>query len=275
MSYFGVHNHTEYSNLRMLDCTNKLKELIKTARQMGLTGVAITDHESVSGHVKAIQIQKQLLDEKIDFKISLGNEIYLVDSLEEVKDNYQSGVTKFFHFILIAKDAVGHHQLRKISSSAWRNSFKTGKMERVPTIKAELEEIIGEDKGHIIASTACIGSELAYWILNKNKNKILDFIGWCQDVFLPENFYLEMQPNDCKEQVFVNQSIIKIADQLNIPYIISTDVHYLTKGQAKVHEAYLNSRDDESRETSDFYKTCYLMTREEIHEWMDKQLILL
>ena len=272
MSYFGVHNHTEYSNLRMLDCTNKLKELIKTARQMGLTGVAITDHESVSGHVKAIQIQKQLLDEKIDFKISLGNEIYLVDSLEEVKDNYQSGVTKFFHFILIAKDAVGHHQLRKISSSAWRNSFKTGKMERVPTIKAELEEIIGEDKGHIIASTACIGSELAYWILNKNTNKILDFIDWCQDVFLPENFYLEMQPNDCKEQVFVNQSIIKIADQLNIPYIISTDVHYLTKGQAKVHEAYLNSRDDESRETSDFYKTCYLMTREEIHEWMDKQI---
>lgn len=93
-----------------------------------------------------------------DFKIGLGNEIYLVDSLEEVRENYESGVTKFYHFILIAKDAKGYEQIRRISAeSAWNNWYKTGRMERVPTIKSELEEIIGEDKGHIIATTACLG----------------------------------------------------------------------------------------------------------------------
>ena len=134
MSYYSLHCHTEFSNLRMLDSTTKLNDLINKAVEMKLLGVSISDHESISGHVKAIQKQKQLLEKGIDFKIMLANEIYLVDSLEEVRDNYQSKVTKFYHFILLAKDAIGHRQMRQLSSLAWSNSFRTGKVERVPTI---------------------------------------------------------------------------------------------------------------------------------------------
>lgn len=272
MSYMNLHTHSEYSNLRMLDSTNKLQKLIDKAIEIGLNGIALTDHDCVSGHVKAIQRQKKLMDNNVDFKIILGNEIYLVDSLEEVRDNYKGKETKFFHFILLAKDELGAEQIRRISSSAWENSFFTGKMERVPTVKQTLENIIGNEKGHIIASTACLGGELAYWILENKPDQCLEFIDWCQDVFLPENFYLEMQPNDCKEQVIVNQTIIKISEQLDVPYIISTDAHYLSADQSLVHEAYLNSKEDGSRETAEFYKTCYLMTAEEIHNWMDEQI---
>lgn len=70
-----------------------------------------------------------------DFKLILGNEAYLVDSLEEVRDNYKSGVTKFPHFLMLAKNQFGHEQLRILSSMAWENSFYTGTMERVPTLK--------------------------------------------------------------------------------------------------------------------------------------------
>ena len=272
MSYYSLHCHTEFSNLRMLDSTTKLNDLIDKAVEMKLLGVSISDHESISGHVKAIQKQKQLLEKGIDFKIMLANEIYLVDSLEEVRDNYQSKVTKFYHFILLAKDAIGHRQMRQLSSLAWNNSFRTGKVERVPTIKADVERIIGDDKGHIIAQTACIGGELAHHILNKDADGCLDFIDWCQNVFGEDNFYLEMQPNDVDEQVKVNKAIVSISEQLNIPYIITTDEHYLTADLAPVHEAYLKSREDESREVGDFYRTCYLMTPEEIHKWMDEQI---
>ena len=272
MSYFNLHTHTEYSNLRLLDSTNKLQKVIDKAIELGLNGIAITDHDTVSGHIKAIQRQKKLKEQGSDFKIILGNEIYLVDSLEEVKDNYQSGVTKFYHFILLAKDSIGAEQIRRISSSAWEYSFFTGKMERVPTIKQELVDIIGEDKGHIIASSACAGGEIAHWIIKNRPDKCLEFIDWCQDVFLPENFYLEMQPNDSDEQIRINQTIIKISEQLDVPYIITTDAHYLTADQSLVHEAYLNSREDGSRETAEFYRTCYLMTEEEVHQWMDNQI---
>lgn len=272
MNYYSLHCHTEFSNLRMLDSTTKLNDLIDKAIDMHLLGVSISDHESLSGHVKAIQKQKQLIEKGINFKIMLANEIYLVDSLEEVKDNYQSGVTKFYHFILLAKDAIGHRQMRQLSSLAWGNSFRTGKVERVPTIKTDVERIIGNDKGHIIAQTSCIGGELAHHILNNDADRCLEFIDWCQDVFGEDNFYLEMQPNDTEEQIRVNKAIIKISEQLDIPYIITTDEHYLTADLAPVHEAYLKSREDESREVGDFYRTCYLMTPEEIHKWMDEQI---
>lgn len=272
MSYFSLHCHTEYSNLRFLDSTNKLKDLINKAISLNLKGVAITDHEALSGWIKAIQIQKKLEEQGSDFRIFLGDEIYLVDSIEDVRDNYVPKQTKFYHFILIAKDEIGGKQIRQISSQAWENSFYTGKMCRTPIAKHQLETIIGNEKGHIIAQTACIGSELAHWVLNNNPIKCLEFIDWCQDIFLSENFYLEMQPNDCDEQVRVNQTIIKISEQLNIPYIITTDAHYLSADQRDIHTAYLNSREEDSRETGEFYRTCYLMDADEIHQWMDKQI---
>ena len=272
MSYYSLHVHSEMSNIRFLDSINKINDLIKYAISINLKGLALTDHETIAGWVRAIQHQKKLKEQGSDFKIMLGDEIYLVDSIEDVRDNYIPKQTKFYHFILIAKDEIGGKQIRQISSTAWENSFYTGKICRTPIAKSQLAEIIGDEKGHIIAQTACIGGELAYWILNDKPDKCLEFIDWCQDIFLEENFYLEMQPNDCEEQTKVNQVIIKISEQLNIPFIITTDAHYLSADQKDIHTAYLNSREDDSRETGDFYKTCYLMTDEEIHQWMDKQI---
>ena len=107
MSYYSLHCHTEYSNLRFLDSTNKLKELINKAISLNLKGVAITDHEALSGWIKAIQIQKKIQEQDSNFRIFLGDEIYLVDSIENVRDNYIPKQTKFYHFILIAKDEIG------------------------------------------------------------------------------------------------------------------------------------------------------------------------
>jgi DNA polymerase-3 subunit alpha len=42
------------------------------------------------------------------FKLAFGNEIYLTDT----RDSGQ----KYYHFILIAKDAIGHRALRELSS---------------------------------------------------------------------------------------------------------------------------------------------------------------
>lgn len=270
--YYNLHTHSQWSNLRMLDVVNKPEAILKKVQELGMGGFALTDHESLSGHIKMIQMQKKLMEEENPTRIFLGDEIYLVDSLEEVRDKYQSGVTKFFHFILVCKDSKGHEQLRKISSEAWSNSFRTGKTERVPIEKKAIERIIGEDKGHLIFSTACPGGEAAYWILNNKIDKLKEFITWCQKVALPENFYLEMQPNDAEGQVLINQTYEQIGNELGIKRIITTDAHMPSKEFLPIHEAYLNSREDEARETMEFYRTCYFMDSDEIHEWMDKQI---
>ena len=168
MSYTSLHNHTDYSNIRMLDSINQLPLVFERAKELKLNGVAITDHETLSGHIKAIQLLKSLRekakteeDKKYwnNFKLILGNEIYLTRN-NLTKENYVKGQDKYFHFILLAKDAEGHEQLRELSSRAWSHSFRQF-IERVPTYYQDVEEVIGVNPGHIIASTACLGSKFA------------------------------------------------------------------------------------------------------------------
>ena len=106
--FFNCHNHTHYSNLRLLDCIIKPKDLVNKAIELGLSGIAITDHEALSGHMEVNMYAKKIREKHPDFTIALGNEIYLTEDREKGQ--------KYYHFILIAKDAIGHKALRELSS---------------------------------------------------------------------------------------------------------------------------------------------------------------
>lgn len=270
---FETHSHSHYSNIRLLDSINRPKDMILTSYKLGLKGLCITDHEALCGHVEFLQLEKSLKKEgKIpeDFKIGLGNEIYLTDNRERSQ--------KYYHFILIAKDTIGHKQLRKLSSQSWYNSYFDRGMERVPTLKSELKEIIEESKGHIIATTACLGGELPELVLNlvkeensKNKNidiinsiktNIVNFLKFCSDLF-GSDFYIEIAPNaNSKEQIDFNNRVKNIAKALNIKMIFATDAHYLTVKDRPMHKAYLNSKNGE-REVDGFYSAAHLMDNQE------------
>ena len=268
--YFNCHNHTEYSNLRLLDCINKPKALINKAIELGLTGIAITDHECLSAHMEVNQYAKELREKNPDFTVALGNEIYLTDT----RDRGQ----RYYHFILIAKDAIGHRQLRELSTIAWKNSYVDRKMERVPLLKSELKEIVSKNKGHLIATTACIGGELGTEILKAEEaeavkdqdtayqhlQKIYDLITFCIDLF-GDDFYIECAPSTKDDQIRVNKRSKRIAEAFNLKMVVGTDSHYLTKAERQVHKAYLNSKEGE-REVDDFYEFSRLMDSDEIFE---------
>lgn len=269
---FETHCHSEYSNIRLLDCINRPKDLLTTAATLGYSGLTITDHECLSSHVQFLQLEKELKEKgKLpeDFKLGLGNEIYLTDT----RDKSQ----KYYHFILIAKDTIGHRALRELSSIAWYNSYYDRGMERVPTLKSELTKIVKKYPGHLIAATACLGGELATLtneLVKAEKNssdnimdikvKISQFLTYCKELF-GEDFYIEIAPAKSKDQVNFNNRVKGIAKAFNIPMIFATDAHYLTSKDRAVHKAYLNSKDGE-REVDDFYYYSHLMDNEEAFE---------
>lgn len=265
------HAHTMYSNIRLLDCINQPKALVDRAIELGLSGICITDHEALGAHVELDRLRQEYKKKYPDFKIGLGNEIYLTDDRESGQ--------KYWHFILIAKNATGHKMLRELSSTAWINSYFDRRMERVPTLKSELQEVIEKyGKGNLIASSACLGSEIDHYILamhdaeqigdmqaKKENFQALDYlIKWFKNLF-GEDFYLEVQPAKSTEQMIVNKKMKQIADYYKIKIIVTTDAHYLRPEDRKVHEAYLNSKGGE-RETDSFYKFAYLQSTEEIIE---------
>ena len=284
--YYSLHNHTCASNARLVDSINVIEDLIQYAFDLGLYGVALTEHETVNSHIKALkyvikQREKENHDPRWDeFKLILGNEIYLCRN-GLTSDNYDSKKDSFYHFILLAKDEEGHKQIRKLSTRAYGQSFMKNRMRRVPTYYSDIEEIIGKNPGHVIASTACIGGYFGKTILKASKfekneelfnEELFKLRSWCeylQSIFGKENFFLELQPSDNNEQIYVNKWLLKFSEELGIPAIVTTDSHYLTKEDRRFHKAYLNSKDGD-REVDEFYATTYMMTAEEIHQYMDK-----
>ena len=272
---FEVHSHTMYSNLRLLDAINRPKDLINRAIELGLAGIAITDHECISSHPEINFYQKEVQEAHPDFKIALGNEIYLTDT----RDSGQ----RYYHFILIAKNKEGHRALRELSSRAWMNSYWDRGLERVPTLKSDLEEILKKYPNSLIGTTACLGGELSVNTLELIKcehtkdengavvahNNIVNFLLWCKEVFGDGNFYIECAPGMSKEQVLVNKRFPAIAKAFDLKMVIGSDAHYLKKEDRYVHKAYLNSKFGE-REVDEFYEFAYLQDNEEIVEHLHR-----
>lgn len=309
--FMGIHNHSDYSNIRLRDALCTVEDLINTSILKGHRGVNLSDHECLSGHIEAQEYAKELhklkskYNEMVqegaskeelknefknkheiiskmpnDFTVSLGNEIYLVDSLEECRDNYKSGVTKFYHFVLVAKNEKGHEALRELSTHAWSNLFKTGMMERVPTTKEFLKEVMKKYKGDVIGSTACLGGELGQLVLElleiksrkhtdselyDIKLKIHNFIQMGIELF-GEDFVIELQPSYMAEQVAFNELALTIAKGYKLDFIVGLDTHYAILEDRPIHKAFLSSKDGE-REVDDFYGSTYLQSLTEIYEY--------
>lgn len=270
MEYPGsLHGHTEYSNIRLRDAIIKLKDGIDYALDLGHTVYAITEHECISNHIKALRYYQKIKQEHPDFKLILGNEIYLVrDGLTQ--ETYQSGQDRFWHFILLAKDAEGHKQIRELSTRAWRRSWKHGKMKRVPTYYQDLREVVGSNKGHVIASTACLGSYPAQLARDNKIDELREWLLDMQSIFGQDNFYLEMQPPAQldNEQDIYNHVLVNLSYELDIPYIVTTDAHYAKLEDRSIHKAYLNSQDGE-REVDEFYATTYMMSTNELEGYFE------
>ena len=242
------------------------------AIELGHECVAITDHETISSYVKAEKYYNKIKEKNPDFKLIRGNEIYLTRNDLNVK-NFDKSKDRYFHFILLCKDLEGYHQICELSTRAWRRSYISWRLRRRPTYYKDLKEIVGTNPGHLIASSACLGSQLDKFLLQYMDTNNIEYYetakSWCQyieNIFGKGNFYLEMQPSNNKEQVFVNKNLLKISKELGIPYIITTDSHYLRPEDAFIHETFLNAQDGE-REVKSFYETTYMMKDEEIRSF--------
>lgn len=230
MKRFSYHCHSHYSNLRLLDATIRPKALVDRAIELGLAGIALTDHESLGAHIELDKLQDKYRETNPDFKIVRGNEIYLTDT----RDTGQ----QYYHHILLALDSIGHKMLRQLSSQAWMASYYDRGMERVPTLKTEVEEVIKKyGQGHIYASSACLGSELDRAILdlheaeqignmageNEAHNRIVSFLEWCINTYGQDNFSLEVQPARSEEQLIVNRRMSSIAKAFGLPICVTED----------------------------------------------------
>ncbi|EKK0829941.1 DNA polymerase III subunit alpha [Campylobacter lari] len=229
MSQFThLHLHTEYS---LLDGANKLKELAKTLKAQGATSVAMTDHGNMFG---AIDFYKTMRAEGIKPIIGLEAYLHNHDDLSDKSSRQR------FHICLFAKNEIGYKNLMFLSSQSYIHGLYY-----YPRINKKLLEAHSEG---LICSSACLQGEVN-WHLNTKNERNLKFGAkgyegakeaalWYKKVF-GDDFYLEIMRHGIDDQKFIDDSIIKLAKELDIKIIATNDTHYTFKERAAAHEVFM------------------------------------
>ena len=229
MSQFThLHLHTEYS---LLDGANKIKQLAKKVKELGMDSVAMTDHGNMFGVIDFYTTMK-----KAGIKPIIGMEAYLHNQ-DDLDDKT---VRQRFHLCLYAKNDEGYKNLMYLSSQSYINGFYY-----YPRINKKLLRECAEG---LICSSACLQGEIN-WHLNTNSERnlkngskgyerALEVAREYQDIF-GEDFYLELMRHGIEDQLFIDEQVLRIGRELGIKVIATNDTHYLEQKSAQAHEAFM------------------------------------
>ena len=220
MDFVHLHTHTEFS---LLDGANKIKELPARAKELGMKAMAITDHGVMFGVVDFYKECK-----KVGIKPIIGCEVYVAPRTRFDKESNIDN--KYSHLILLAKNETGYKNLSILVSMGFIEGFYYK-----PRIDLELLEKYHDG---LICLSACLAGSVNKAILKEDMEEAKRIALWHKKIF-GDDYYLEVQPNGLPEQVLVNQKLVELSKELDIPLVATNDSHYLKKEDAYIHEILL------------------------------------
>ena len=223
-----LHVHTEYS---LLDGASKINSLVKRAKDLGMTSLAITDHGVLYG---IIDFYKACITEGI--KPVIGFEAYVTQDMTK-KEGKKS------HLILLAKNNIGLKNLFVLCSDAFTRGFYVK-----PRIDYDFLEAHSDG---IICLSACLAGDIPTMLLQGKEDEARKLAVRLKNIF-NDDFYIELQNHGIPEQIAVLPMLAKLAKELNIKTVATNDVHYVEQQDSKYQDILLCIQtntyiDDENR----------------------------
>ena len=222
MAFTHLHVHTEYS---LLDGSSKIKELAVRAKELGMDSMAITDHGAMYGVIDFYRAAREA-----GIKPILGCEVYVAPGSRFDRENVH-GEDRYYHLVLLAENNEGYQNLMKIVSKGYVDGFYYKP-------RVDMEVLKTYHKG-IIALSACLAGEvprfLARGLYEEAKEAVLKY----QEIFGRGNYFLELQDHGIPMQRQVNQGIIRLSRELDIPLAATNDCHYINAEDWEAHDILL------------------------------------
>ena len=221
--FIHLHNHTMYS---LLDGAIKIPDMLKTAADMGMTSLAITDHGNLFG---AIEFYTQALKHRV--KPVIGIETYIVPHDLHEKKPVPGVPDSGYHLILLAKNLKGYQNLLKLSSIAFLEGFY---------FKPRIDKkALARHSEGLIALSACLKGEVAQAAVKGDDEKVESVIRSYLEMFDTEDFYLEIQDHNIDEELTVRTAMKNYAKKFGLGLIATNDCHYLKREHSAAHDALL------------------------------------
>ncbi|MBR1691621.1 MAG: DNA polymerase III subunit alpha [Lachnospiraceae bacterium] len=222
MAFTHLHVHTEYS---LLDGSNKITECVKRVKELGMDSVAITDHGVMYG---VIDFYRAARAEGI--KPIIGCEVYVAPNSRFDKE-LTGGEDRYYHLVLLAENNVGYQNLSKIVSRGFTEGYYYK-----PRVDMELLEEFHEG---IIALSACLAGEVQRYIAKGLTDEAKKAALRYEACFGKGNYFLEMQDHGIPLQGTVNGVLQAMSRELDIPLVVTNDVHYTYAEDEKAHDILL------------------------------------
>ncbi len=250
--YVGLHTHTDSS---ILDGFTTVKDLVKRVKELGQDAVVSTDHGNLhnsyalyaeakaNGIKPLIGIEAYVAPSPISHKV---HEAYFFSKDENQRRDDVSSKGSYTHLLLFAKNNEGLKALYKLSELSYTEGYW-----RKPRMSVELFEQYAN--GNLIATTGCPSGELQTLLrlsINVGRNtpegislweKAVAYAKRMQSIFGKENYFMELMNHDMSIDLErkVEEDLLRIAEQLDIPLLATADSHYTYPTDANAHEHLL------------------------------------
>ena len=233
MTFVHLHNHTEYS---LLDGAAKIENLVERARDYGMPACAITDHGVMYGAISFYEKCKEA-----GVKPIIGCEVYVCNDHKERAGRKGDSAC---HLVLLAENAQGYSNLCHLVSLGFLEGFYYK-----PRVDKALLHQYHEG---LICLSACIAGEIPELILNGQSAQAKELTIEYRDIFGADNFFIELQSHGLREEERVMPELVRIARELDIPMVVTNDIHYVDAEDSAMHDILLciqtgKLRSDENR----------------------------
>ncbi|MGI9657597.1 MAG: DNA polymerase III subunit alpha [Gaiellaceae bacterium] len=216
MGYAHLHLHTHYS---LLDGANKISNLTSKVASLGMPAAAMTDHGNMFG---TIDFSRAAVGAGV--KPVIGCEVYVCEDRHAHTKGYA-------HLTLIARSNEGYSNLIKLASRGYLEGYY---------YKPRVDwELLDQHSEGIIALSGCLSGRVSKALEEGAKDRARDELGRLAEVFGADSTYVELQDAGLEIQKQLVPSLVELAGELNLPTVVTGDVHYLNHADSKAHEALL------------------------------------
>lgn len=222
MAFAHLHVHTQYS---LLDGSNKIKDYVKRMKELGMTAGAITDHGVMYGVVYFYEACREAGINPV-----IGCEVYVAPGSRRDREA-GAGEDRYHHLILLAENNTGYQNLMKIVSKGFTEGYYYK-----PRVD---KEVLRKYHEGIICLSACVAGEVPRYIERGMLTEARACAKEYLEIFGEGNYFLELQDHGMPIQQTVNNELIQISQELNIPLVVTNDVHYTYAEDAESHDALI------------------------------------
>lgn len=228
--YIELHCHTYYS---LLDGASSPAALLERAAALGMSALAVTDHDNLIGAVEFWRAARER-----GIRPVIGAEVTLAHGS---------------HLTLLAETQAGYANLSRLIS--------VGQLAGTKGAPVLTIEDVAQHAGGLLCLSGCRQGAVAQAVLADDLGRARRAAGRLADIFGRDRLWIELQRHWLPDDDRLCAGLLAVAEAVGVGAVATNDVHYVTPDGHRLHDVLTATRHNVSlaelgprqRPNSEFY----------------------